>query len=397
VSVINKMLRDLDNRREPGTQTDPSHALARDFVRGTATVNPLGITVETTVRRGEGLKMVTAAVLLGLGVLVAGYVWWQGDRANPVPASSGPALPVVAALPAKAEPAALAAAPASAPMPVAMPPLVAVPVATAQKQPASAFSLKMDTQARLAPNLYSANPATPAVPVARTVASSVALITPPASQVGTAAAPTLPKASSPAALPALPQVSQPSSSSPPSSVPATPVPNPATQRQSAATEALAQAQSLWSTGSREAAMELLREAVAVAERSAGAASGNFPALIPLVRELSRMELAEGQASRALELLTRLEPLLFNQADLWAVRGNAAQRMGQHQESANAYLRALKIRPDEPRWMLGAAVSLAAQGQTAAAADLAEKARMGGVLSREVATYLRQLGVPIRDQ
>lgn len=144
-------------------------------------------------------------------------------------------------------------------------------------------------------------------------------------------------------------------------------------------------------------MALLHDAVAVAERSVGGASGNSPVLVPLVRELVRMELAEGQAGRALELLTRLEPLLTNQADLWAVRGNAAQRLGRHQESANAYLRALKIRPDEPRWMLGAAVSLAAQGQTGAAADLAEKARAGGALSREVATYLRQLGVPIRDQ
>lgn len=77
-----------------------------------------------------------------------------------------------------------------------------------------------------------------------------------------------------------------------------------------------------------------------------------------------------------------------------VGGNSLRR---HEESASAYLMALKLRLEEARWMLGAAVSLAAQGQTARAAELAEKARAGGVLSREVATYLRQLGVPLRER
>ena len=50
-----------------------------------------------------------------------------------------------------------------------------------------------------------------------------------------------------------------------------------------------------------------------------------------------------------------------------------------------------------RFVLGAAVSLAAQGQAAAAAELAEKARDGGALTPEVANYLRQLGVPLRER
>jgi tetratricopeptide (TPR) repeat protein len=186
----------------------------------------------------------------------------------------------------------------------------------------------------------------------------------------------------------------------PSAVPAAAlVVPPSPPRQSSALEALAQAQSLWNSGSHDAAIDLLREALTVAERAnlAGAPSGNNSVLASLARELARMELAEGQVSQALAMLTRLEPALSGFADVWAVRGNAAQRLGRHQESAAAYLMALKLRPDEPRWMLGAAVSLAAQGQTAAAAELAEKARAGGVLSREVAAYLRQLGVPLRER
>lgn len=96
------------------------------------------------------------------------------------------------------------------------------------------------------------------------------------------------------------------------------------------------------------------------------------------------------------MLERLEPRLAGVADIWALRGNAAQRLGRHAEAANAYLKGLALNPNESRWMLGAAVSLAAQGQTGPAGELAEKARVAGALRRDVANYLRQLGVLIRS-
>jgi Flp pilus assembly protein TadD len=109
-----------------------------------------------------------------------------------------------------------------------------------------------------------------------------------------------------------------------------------------------------------------------------------------------MELADGQVSNALKLLTRLEPQISQVADLWAMRGNSAQRLGQHADAASSYQRALNLKQDEPRWMLGLAVSLAAQGQTTPAAELAEKVRLMGALRPEIAIYLRQLGVVIRS-
>ena len=154
---------------------------------------------------------------------------------------------------------------------------------------------------------------------------------------------------------------------------------------------------MWNAGAREAAIDLLRDALLVAERSPAAVSGHETVLASLAREFARMELAEGRVSQALAMLTRLEPALSGMADVWALRGNAAQRLGRHQESATAYLMALKLRPDEPRWLLGAAVSLAAQGQLDAAAELAEKARTAGALSPEVTTYLKQLGVRLRER
>lgn len=168
-------------------------------------------------------------------------------------------------------------------------------------------------------------------------------------------------------------------------------------RLAAAQEAVTQARNLWNAGSREAALDAMRQAVAVAERAQASAPDpvGLPAFQTLVRELARMELAQGQVSQLLEQLVRLEPLLADQADLWAVRGNAAQRLGRHQESVYAYGMALKLRPGEPRWMLASAVSLALQGQLAAAAEQAEKARAAGAVSPEVLAYLRQLGVSLR--
>lgn len=174
---------------------------------------------------------------------------------------------------------------------------------------------------------------------------------------------------------------------------------PALQRQQqAGSDAVAQAQSLWTSGSHDAAMDLMQQSIAAAERSAKTGSGpaGSAVLNPLVREMARMQLAEGRFGAVWEMLTRLEPLLGNQADLWAIRANAAQRLGRHQDSVHAYMMALQSRPDEQRWLLGTAVSLAALGQTSSATEMAEKARSVGPISKDILAYLRQTGVQLRD-
>jgi tetratricopeptide (TPR) repeat protein len=161
---------------------------------------------------------------------------------------------------------------------------------------------------------------------------------------------------------------------------------------------LTQAQSLWNAGSRDAANELLQHALLIAEHSAGSSPtpATMQLLATLAREQGRMQIAEGRPQAALDGLTRLEPSLSQDADAWAMRGNAAQRLSRHQESVRAYSAALQIRPNEQRWLLGAAVSLAALGQTANASDMAAKARALGPISKEVQTYLRQAGVSLNE-
>ncbi len=161
---------------------------------------------------------------------------------------------------------------------------------------------------------------------------------------------------------------------------------------------LAQAQSLWRSGSQDAAIELLSQALAATEREQTGLStlARSERLTSLVRELARMQLSLGQVSLTLDLLARLAPFLSGSADIWAIRGNASQRLGQHQASVEAYSMALKIRPDEARWMLGAAVSLASLGELKGAEDMANKARAGGGASPEAIAYLKQLGVTIQE-
>ena len=163
-------------------------------------------------------------------------------------------------------------------------------------------------------------------------------------------------------------------------------------------EALAQAQALWNSGAADAAIEMVASAMAVAERnvrSGSEAIGN-PQLLTLVREWTRMQLAGGRYGAVWEGLTRLEPVLGNVPDLLALRANAAQRIGRHQDSVQSYLAALQARPDEQRWLLGAAVSLAALGQTTSAAELVDKARALGPINKSIAAYLRQSGVPLHE-
>jgi tetratricopeptide (TPR) repeat protein len=170
------------------------------------------------------------------------------------------------------------------------------------------------------------------------------------------------------------------------------------RQQQAGGDALAQAQGLWSAGSRDAAIDLLQQSIAVAERAAKATPGadTSAVLVPLVREMARMQLAEGRFGAVWEMLTRLEQPLASQPDLWAIRANAAQRLGRHQDSVHAYMVALQSRPDEQRWLLGTAVSLAAMGQISSASEMAEKARSVGPVSKDILNYLRQSGVVLRD-
>ena len=378
MSVINKMLRDLDQRQAKTNASAAPQASHSGLQAGTSVLGDYHKAAAQASgaipRYARFVRLILACTVLAL---IIGAAWWMAQRVAPSTDLVG-AGTVVAAAP--AAPAVLAQPAAS--LPVAVEPLVAPLVAAAVSTPAlpqSPIPAKPDRMALALPLVAMPTP-TPAALTAASTASAKRESTSLGLRMETTL--TLSKLAELVAAPERAPVQA-------SELPKGPTPN----------EALERAQALWHTGSRDAAIDLLQDAVAVAERAGAGSSfaqGN-PVLLPLVRELTRMQLAESRHGAVWDLLTRLEPQLGAASDLWAIRGNAAQRLGRHQDSVLGYMAALQSRPNEQRWLLGAAVSLAALGQTSSAAEMAEKARAVGVVSPEVLAYLRQMGVTLKDK
>ena len=375
MSVINKMLRDLDNRHAAAPQSD--QMLRPHVVMGTPpALGPVEKSGSVALWRG----LLWAVLLL----LCAGGGWYF--YISEVPPHI--AEPVQSQVPAIAAVIAPLVAPLVAPEAPPEGPPDATPVVENLPQPEAPAQLPVarakPARERSAPDrraeprhAISAISNSPSSAKSAPIAS-IPPIAPIAPIFPSAPAAAVAAAQSPAATAATPQAA-------------------AVPRRLPLLELLSHAQNLWRLGSREAAMELLRETMRVAEQDNSAAPGKSPLLVPVARELARMQLEEGHVKEALAMLTRLEPALSGVADVWALRGNAEQRLGNYAQSTAAYRQALKLRPNEPRWVVATAVSLAAQGQIAAATELAEKARAAGVLSPEVAVYLKELGVKLPER
>ncbi len=366
MSVINQMLRNLDQPLLAGAARHgaPASLPQTGLLVGTSTVAPS----KKPVNSGFSKKSIWPVFGLTLGGVVS-LIWWTQQPEAAV-------LPKVVPQPmVRVEPAAASI------QPVAIEPLVKSIVGPlAAELLAQPMAL---TMAALIENPPQALARPVRKPEVITRESSRNVVTQPEVADATPAAP-LPM---PARAPNT-RAQEVAAIAPPalaSIVPGVTTPIAPVRRELSALEITAQAQRLWLDGSRDPAITLLRD---------GLARAPISDVIPIVRELARMELAEGQTRHVLELLQRLEPAIVAKADLWAVRANAAQRLGLHQEAIDAYQKALAIQSGEPRWMLGAAVSLAATSQLGAAKVMAEKARAVGPISGDVTAYLRQLGVAI---
>ncbi len=363
MSVINKVLQDLDQRQAVNPNASVAGAAQSDsrLRRGTRSLASRMARFKFQAGPGQRRWLWWLALLPVLAAVAAG-AWFVGGKgigqqqqAPTLP--DAPRLPTIAspAVPVESPPPVVVAPPVPEPVPAPTP----VPEPVPTPAPAPAWEgLRMDS--RLSAN-YVAN-------------------TPPSDK---AARPV--EAAKPAQSPKAPA----SSTSNDSALPR--------RQQATFSDALAQAQSQWNAGLRAEAIALMEKTLTAAERNTNTQPDHANAsLLVLVRELTRMHVAQGQFGAVWELLVRLEPLLGDQPDLWAIRANAAQRLGRHQDSVHAYMVALQSRPEEPRWLLGAAVSLAASGKTDSAAEMAEKARAHGTVSKDVLAYLRQLGVPLKD-
>lgn len=162
------------------------------------------------------------------------------------------------------------------------------------------------------------------------------------------------------------------------------------------TEALARAQELQQSGHTARAIDVLHQSLKATLAGLTDTSGPDTMQIAMVKEWVRLNMGTGHMAEAHAWLVHNESRLQSSAELWALRANLAQRLGQHQDCVLAYMQALQASPSEPhwqqRWLLGMAVSLAAMGQTRAAGGVAQRASDDADIPQEVAEFLRQMGV-----
>lgn len=375
MSLVNRMLQDID-RRAAGAAPG-----------GGNTFEDVCVSAPREARAPRPwalLALLTAAIVLGATVAPGWLVgYWNAREDN---AAAKPAQPVAVAVPAVAPRTEMpAAAPAAAPMPAAGAEGVAPPAQHAAPETRdaneTAIAGAIETM-RLSLNLSA-----PAVASSARQAAPVPAKSKPPEAASTRAA--SPPAAKPPARPGPPdrtaaagETASPAGASGPRPVVAV--------RQVAAAETVATARQQWAEGARSGALATVREALAAADASRDAQAARLLAL-----ELARFELASQRPQAALEVLHANAARIGDDPEALALRGNAQQRVGAHAQAAESYLAALRQRPDEGNWMLGAAISLAAEGRTGEAQTLVNRANERGAVTPQVAAYLQQLGIAPR--
>jgi len=397
MSVINKMLRDLDRRQ---ADTSALGALGTDrpggrpqlaALGGLAGSGPWQAAAAQPTPATDGRRMLIWGTLGVLLLALSAGFWWlqRPERQALTPVTLPPAVaakPVAVAVLAPAPASVPASALPLAPVAVAAPPSAGVSGPVARVLPAaSAAATQTPT-----PGLALAPASAPArLPASKPPLAMAAVPSPPPPFSGNLSLKLsadqlhVPAGTQARAEPPARPASEPLALAPMAGKPA------------AARELVAQAQALRAAGEHSAALLLLKGALTRVESAPADAVLDRADVAALAREYARQALADGQTQEVLTMLERLEPHLTATADIWAIRGNAAQRLGHHAQAVAAYQQALAQNPNEPRWLLGAAISLAALGQTGAAADMAERVRLARAMPADVANYLRQLGVHIK--
>jgi len=125
------------------------------------------------------------------------------------------------------------------------------------------------------------------------------------------------------------------------------------------------------------AARLLREGLAV-----------DPAQPEFVVALARIHVERGQFPAALEVLDSSASIAGNHVEYHVLRGTVLRSLGRHAQAAAAYRSALSMQSSVPAWM-GLGISLEALQQRTAAADAFRNALALGPASGELRTFAEQ--------
>jgi MSHA biogenesis protein MshN len=369
MSLVNKMLRDLDARR------------AGDAERGTlpAAVTPLEPPAGSSRR---GVVLGAAAVLAVAGAGAAAY--YLGVLPAPPGLPSPPAFPAPAAIPAQAPlaPAAVAPAPTFPPAAAVAPMAPAVAVAGS---PALKLDIDLAKLPEAKPIAMAAKPPATAKPAKP--ASPAPAVAPPAP--------------APAALPAAatdePRIDK--QSRQPSAAERAQAEfrrGQLAQRQGAADEAMvryraALAEQPEHVASRQALAGLLieRRHYDDAEEALRRGLALFPRQPYWPMTLARLRVERGDAPAALDILQRQAAAGEASADYQGFHGALLQRLGRAAEAIERYAAATRLAPNEARWWAGLGIALEGSGRAAEARNAFERARGLPGLPAELAAHIEQ--------
>jgi len=114
-----------------------------------------------------------------------------------------------------------------------------------------------------------------------------------------------------------------------------------------------------------------------------------PLHYPFAQLLARVYVDHGQEKKALELLEKTRTAGSGDADYLAFLATLEQRAGRQDDAARNFRQALALRPQEGRWWLGLAISLEAAGKWRESAEAYERAATSGNLDRKLQQYSQQ--------
>ena len=336
MSLINQVLRDLDQRRAAPAAASPA--------------------VRTTPasRSRRGAWMVIAGVAT-LGI-AASAVAWSSLGSRPAPTMPAPSAPVAAA-PAPLTPVVVVTAPApvAAPSPASPASSTSQPRMEPRREPAS--DLRVAVAAPTAPKPIARDEGAPVGEprIEKRAPSRTARERADAAYQRGVAAHQQGQLDDAAAAYAAALREEPSLAS--------------------AREALAGV--LIAQGRADDAQAVLVEGVARTPQHTG-----------LALMLARLLAERGELQRAAGVLEGA-PITSASAEEHALRAAILQRLGRHAEAAEGYATALRTTPNQGVWWMGLGISLAAEGRNGSAREAFSRARATGTLAPELGRYVEQ--------
>lgn len=105
--------------------------------------------------------------------------------------------------------------------------------------------------------------------------------------------------------------------------------------------------------------------------------------------LARLAISGGDQRKALDWLTGYRPDLASNLDYYATWAGLSQELGQHTEAADLYVKLLRQQPDQGRWWLGLGVAEDGQGHSQRALDAYRNAQLHGNLGEASTSWLEQ--------